>query len=161
MQKISYKILKDEDFYNLFVDYDLKDPYIAFKDIAKRIKYFNNQDIIPHYWNGNATYYYICAFSENKVIGILKFKTGGQESIWNKGYKNWICFCSVDEDYRGKGIASKLSKILFAFAKGHSYNVLSSGYSEIGFLKLKPLFAKYAEQYKIDWCDNHTEPEFD
>lgn len=156
---ICYRILTGQELYNYLVDYNADDPWYNFEPTAKRIKYFVTNDIVPN-WS-NTEHYFFCAFHNDEIIGMLKLKTGGNDSIFYKGYKNWICMLSVDQRYRSQGIARKLSDMLFNFAQKEGINILTLGYSKDGFNYLKPIFARDAAKYGVDFMDDKDHPEFD
>ena len=51
--------------------------------------------------------------------------------------------------------------MLFSFAKENNLNVLTSGYSKLGFNRLKYVFRRYADIYEVDFKDDKDKPEFD
>ena len=156
---LCYRIMTGQELYDWLVDYNADDPWYKFELTKDRIKYFVTNDIVPQ-WS-NTEHYFFCAFHNDEIIGMLKLKTGGNDSICYSGYKNWICMISVDERYRAQGIASTLSDMLFNFASKQGINILTSGYSKEGFKKLKPLFARDAAKYGVDFMDDKDHPEFD
>lgn len=155
---ITYKILTGEQLYNYLVDYNNDDPCYKFDEIKERLRYFDETDIVAHY--GDSEHYFFIAFYNDKIVGFLKLKTGGNASLGYPDYKNWICSCSVDKEYQGIGIARELSKMMFEFAKERKINILTSGYTKEGFARLKPMFKKYSEMYNVDFKDDRDEPEF-
>jgi GNAT superfamily N-acetyltransferase len=154
----TYKVLTGTELYNYLVDYNNDDPFYKFSEIKERIKYFVSNDIVAHY--GDSEHYFFIAIEDDKIIGMLKLKTGGNDSFRYTCYKNWICSCDVDKEYQGQGIASELSKMMFEFAKEKYLNILTSGYTQQGFEKLKPMFKRYAKLYNVDFKDDKNEVEY-
>jgi len=157
---ITYMILTGQELYDYLVDYNAEDPWYKFEEIAKRIKYFVSNDIVPQFAPHDQEHYFFCALDNEKIVGMLKLKTGGNDSLGYPGYKNWISSCSVDPEYQGQRIASVLSDMLFNFANKQGINILTSGYTKQGFEKLKPIFARDAMKYEIDFMDDKNHPEF-
>ncbi len=101
-------------------------------------KYFDLKHIQDH---KNDKFYPIIK-SENKIVGL-------SELLKDPFLKNnlWIQFISVDENEQGKGYASKLAREIFDFAEQNGYSLEASHYTEDGFLKLRPVFEKLANEY--------------
>jgi|WetSurMetagenome_2_1015567.scaffolds.fasta_scaffold470573_2 GNAT superfamily N-acetyltransferase len=160
MDNFTYKIMTGQQLYDSLVDYSNDDAWHKFEPLKKRIRYLGT-DIVPNYFcKKNYEHYFFTAFENDKIIGMLKLKTGGEDSYGYPGYKNWISFCSIDKDYRGKGISVILIDMLFKFAKEKNINILTSGYSDLGFYRLKKNFALYAEKYGVDFKDDREKAEF-
>jgi ribosomal protein S18 acetylase RimI-like enzyme len=151
---ITYKIFKGEELYELCVDYNKERPYEKLDDLVERIHYFNGECSPSYGFKKDTEFNYFCAMDEDKIVGMLKFKTGGSESLWNPGYNNWVSFISVDPEYRNRGIAKKLIRMLFEFANENKYSVLQSRYSDDGLKYIKKEFNKVASEYDIDFKDS-------
>jgi GNAT superfamily N-acetyltransferase len=159
---ISYIIFTGQELYNFLIDYKAEDPRYKFDETKSRLKYFVTKDIVPgDFAPKDQEHYFFCAIEgENKIVGILKLKTGGFASMSYPEYKNWISSCSVDKDYQGQGIARKLVEMMFHFATEKNINILTSGYTDEGFKKLKHVFKRYADIYGVDFKDNHDRATF-
>jgi GNAT superfamily N-acetyltransferase len=155
---IVYKVLTGAELYNYLIDYNNDDHMYKFSEIKERIKYFVINDIVADF--GNGEHYFFIAIEDDKIVGMLKLKTGGNDSFRYADYKNWICSCCVDKEYQGQGISSELSKMMFEFAKEKDLNILTSGYTQQGFEKLKPMFKRYAQLYNVDFKDDRNKVEY-
>lgn len=159
---IEYKTLKDQQLYNLYVDYDLNNPWEKLEQSElNNIKYYDSKDLFPYMVTDENNYHiYFCAFNKNKIIGMLKLKVGGHSSCFHNGWKNWVCFISINEKFQSKGISRNLIKMMYKYAKQNNLNILMSGYSELGFQRIKKIFAEESKNYNVDLLDDRTEPEF-
>jgi GNAT superfamily N-acetyltransferase len=157
----TYKIMTGRKLYDYLIDRNSKNPGHKFEEIKNRIKFFSSKDMIGGcFCPEDEINYFFVAFDDDKIVGMIKLKTGGNCSYGYPEYKNWISYCSVDSNYQGQGIARELAEILFKFAKEHNFNILTSGYTEDGFKKLKPMFAKLSLLYDVDFMDDREYPEF-
>jgi GNAT superfamily N-acetyltransferase len=158
--ELCYMILTGEELYKYLVDYNNDDPFYMFPILKERLRFFSGRDLVSNHNNSEEHYYY-CAFNNEKIVAILKLKTGGFDSMWHKGWCNWLCYCSVDTDYKGQGISKILVEMMFKFAKEKNINILGSGYTKEGFDRLKPVLARYAKKYGVDFLDDREKPEYD
>lgn len=158
---MEFKILKDKELYEMYLDYSLDDPWERFNEI-KGIKYFNGNDLFPYMPKDENNYHiYFCAFEDSKIVGMIKLKVGGESSFRAEGWKNWVCFISIIDSFQGKGISRKLIQMMYQYAKEKNLNILMSGYSELGFERVKKIFAEESKNYNVDLLDDRDRPEFD
>lgn len=100
-KKIEYRYLKDKELYNLYVDFNLDDPWEKFNEIEK-LKYFKVNDLFPYNSKDDSHYHiYFCAFLNDKIIGMLKLKVGGNHHfvmiIGRIGYVLYLYFLNFKE----------------------------------------------------------------
>ena len=150
------KLLKDRELYD-FLNND--DPDVAtemFKDFHRRIKY--SVRVMPE--NDSEVFYYFCAFDNEKIVGVLKLRVGNQGSISYPNCKNWMMHLSIDLDYQGKGYSKLLIEECMKFCKENNLDILMSGYSDIGWQRIRSNFHKFAEKYSVKLIDEKEKPEF-
>ena len=144
---ITYKTFKS---FELLV-YLRDELEIEIDDLSDRLKFLSFNTLCES--NGQENYFF-AAFEDNKIIGVLKLKTKGKDSLRFPNYYNWLTLCSVDKDYRQQGISKKLLNMLFDFLKDNNFDhLLSSGYTENGFAYLEPQLVKLSGEYNIDFKD--------
>jgi len=159
-KKIEYRYLKDKELYNLYVDFNLDDPWEKFNEIEK-LKYFKVNDLFPYNSKDDSHYHiYFCAFLNDKIIGMLKLKVGGESSFRYDNWKNWVCFISILPEFQGNHISRKLIQMMYQYAKEKNLNILMSGYSEDGFNKVKKIFNEESKNYNVSLLDDRNEIEF-
>lgn len=145
---LDFKIMTTEEIYNLLIDYNNKEnPFHKIDKIRDNLKYFSLNESY-----GEKNYFFI-ALKNKKIVGYLKLKTEGTESMCYPTFKNWICAFSVIEQCRGQGIAKKLIEQCFVFLKEKNLNhLLQSGYTKDGY-KLRNFFLNMSLKYKINFLD--------
>jgi GNAT superfamily N-acetyltransferase len=149
---ITVKVFTDAELYELLVDRDAENPWKRF-DSLNGIKYFDSDNIFPYLSKEDEKHIYFCLMHKNKIVGMIKLKVGGTESLFHTGWKNWICFVSILPEYQGKGISRKLIQAMFKYAKEKNLNILSSGYSSEGFLKIRKVLREESKNYSVDFLD--------
>jgi hypothetical protein len=144
---ITYKTFKSFELLSYLQD----ELEVKINDLSNRLKFLSYNSLCES--NGQENFFFT-AFENNKLIGILKLKTKGNDSLRFPNYYNWLSLCSVDENYKHQGISKKLLNMLFEFLKNNELNhLLSSGYTESGFLYLEPQLVKLSAKYNIDFKD--------
>lgn len=121
---------------------DEYDPrFQNYKDGGK-FKYLSSDD-----FNSNEVRFFI--IKENDlVVGLAHIrKSPYTENTW------WLSYLSIDKDYQNKGYASKLTDYIFKWFNKNNLNFETSSYTEEGMIKLKPLFNKLAQKYKVKFID--------
>jgi len=161
MSNFKYMMLSYDELYD-FIDDNLNDnldDFIAYmKSVRQRIKYFRGEEF--NFSMSDIVNYFACCFDDDLLVGVVKLKTGGSESVWHPGYKNWLSYVSVDPDYKNKGIATKLLDLTFKFAAEKKINVLMSGYTQEGWDYIRDKVHLFAKEYNVDLCDDVDGPEF-
>lgn len=136
---------------NIHKFFGCHDNYNGFKFIVSNIKNeFKYGD--PLFESGYNDHIYFLAIDYNKLIGVLKFKIGGQDSCSNPGFKNWICFIEVHKNYRNQGIGKKLREMLFKHCADNNLNILSSGFTLLGHKYNLKGYIELAKKYKIEYA---------
>jgi len=144
---IQYKTFESWDLMRYLRD-ELK---INIEDLSEDIDYLTMNSLSEQ--NGQKNFYFT-AFDGNKIVGVLKLKTEGSDSLRNPGYYNWLSFCSVSKEYRGLGISENLIKNMFDFmTKKGIKDLLASGYTESGLKYLEPKLEKYSKKNNINFKD--------
>jgi GNAT superfamily N-acetyltransferase len=129
-------------------------------ELVQRLKFYDGQ-VVPHYSHKDTQYVWFIAFDDNKIVGMLKYKTGGVESSEQPNYCNWMHFVVVDKEYEGLGIATQLINLLFLYANLSKLSILQSAYTQVGWDRIRKVFKRVAERYPgVDFRDVHTEPKF-
>lgn len=153
--KITYEVLTIDGMYERFLDHKSKDPYKKIKELSKEIKYL-------HF--GNESYHtsnkFFCAFIDEELVGIAKLRLGGEDSLSQPGWNNWIGFISVRKGYFGKGIGRGLVEELFKYAGENQFSILTSGYSLRGWVHLRKHIHMFAAIYGVELNDPETRPKF-
>lgn len=67
----------------------------------------------------------------------------------------WLSYLCVDPNFEGNGYASILADKMFEWFKENNLQFETSRYTEIGFVKLKPLFNKLAQKYNVPFIDKN------
>lgn len=65
----------------------------------------------------------------------------------------WLSYLCVDPLYEHKGYATILAEYIFKWYKQHGLQFETSSYTEIGYIKLKPLFNRLALKYNVNFID--------
>jgi GNAT superfamily N-acetyltransferase len=119
-------------------------------DIEEKFKYGNC--FFEDSFFSKSKHIYFLAIENEKIVGIIKFKTKGEDSLSHPGFKNWICFIEVRKDYRNKGIATVLKEMLFNYCSENNLNVLSSGFTMLGYKYNLKGYIELAKKYNIEYC---------
>lgn len=151
--KIIYR--EGEELYNDLVNYEAEDPFLKLEEVAEKFKYFNG-NTSPNFSFKGEKFHFIVLLDNNKnIVGIIKVKTGGQESAMNPGHKDWLSFIEVLPEYRGKGYAKKMYTHLFQKLKELGYSkLLMSGYTKDG-IKLRDWLIEEAKKFGIEITDKN------
>lgn len=152
IKDLTFKVFTDAELYELLIDRNAKNPWKRF-DSLNGIKYFRPDDIFPYLAKEDEKHIYFCSMHKNKIVGMIKLKVGGTESLFHTGWKNWICFISILPEYQGKGISRKLIQAMFKYAKEKKLNILSSSYSNEGFIKIRKVLREESKNYSVDFLD--------
>jgi len=153
---ICYDIKFEEDFHRTVkTDWNTNgifDPEF----MNKKMKYCSKDTIFGHGW-GQPNRHFIYAYEGTKIVGVLKIKIKGEDSCGNPGFCNWVDYITVDPDYKNKGIATTLIKMMFEYLKekGETH-MLASGYSTFGFHFLRNKLNTLAKEYSINFKDEDT-----
>jgi GNAT superfamily N-acetyltransferase len=144
-QAVSFKVLvlNQEKLSELFDGVDCS-------QVMSRIKYFHISDF--DYYEKRAVFF--IAKTEELIIGIAKIHPS-HDDVQIKGSAPWVAisYLSVDEEYRGHGVASSLNEAIFQYAAENKLKLSSSSYSESGAKHLKPMNYRLAEKYGVDFKD--------
>lgn len=136
------KILSSNEMYQLFENN---------KNLEEDIQYLCRNNIFPR---GNQELFFFCLFIKEEVVGVLKLKTKGCESLSAPGFYNWLSFLSIKEFYHGHGYSKILLNELFKFMKINKLDhLLSSGYTESGFNRLRKNLIELSEFNNIKFKD--------
>jgi hypothetical protein len=111
-----------------------------------------NKLMIP--WSCKHIYFTAININKNQIIGLAKLHIGNNDSFCHPGYKNWISYVSVNSNYYGNRIGSKLLAMMFVYLKENNLNVCSSEYTVRGFVHLQPVIEKLAIKYNVDLSDH-------
>lgn len=109
---------------------------INYKDIASRIQFF-------HHMNARDEFHISCEIDE-KIIGLV-----GLQQNPNSGQENmiWIKFCSVDPDFRNKGIATSLMQRATKWALKNEKLLKPSSYTDDGEKYLSRIVDRLKDEY--------------
>jgi hypothetical protein len=145
---IKYLILDHEQFYESLGGYD---DYDAFKMKLNKMKdsFKYGNGIFDSTMND---YIYFIAMDNDEVVGILKFKIGGQDALDVSEFKNWICFIDIAYGYRNKKIAGMLCDLLFSYCQQHELNVLASGFTLLGHKYIMKKMVKSAIKNNVEFA---------
>lgn len=152
-------MFRDKELYDFLTDFNLEDPWEKVKELEGRIKYFS--EIMPSGYGTGEVFYFFCLMDGEKIVGMLKLRVGENASLRYPDWKNWISFLSIDEGYRGRSCSKLLIEECMKFCKEENFDVLMSGYSKLGWERLRANFRKYADKYSVKMLDDKEQPEFD
>lgn len=151
---ISYEILEGEELYEKLTDFNNLDYYSAKLSSAKDRLYYFDGGCAPSCFDGSK-YIFFCAFHNDLLVGMLKFKVGGHASIWHPSYKNWVSHISIDRNYKNRKIGTELINMLFEYAEKMNYNILQSAYSKEGKEYISKVFIRVSEKHpNVDFKDD-------
>lgn len=125
------------------------------KNLDNDIRYFSYRDLNRNQNDNGNRIYYCVLFNRNKIIGLSKL----QES--NLANNFWICYISINEKYRLKGYSSLLLDCLFRWASESGYSLETSGYSKLGYARLKHQLKMYSDKYCVELIDDQEYPKFE
>jgi GNAT superfamily N-acetyltransferase len=97
-------------------------------------------------------YMFFLAIDNDMIVGVLKFKYGGHDSLGNPGFANWVCFTEVIKEYRNKGIGYELKRMLFDYCHKNNMNILSSGFTLLGHKYSLKGYIDLAHEYGVEYC---------
>lgn len=152
VENLIFKVFEDAELYELLIDRNAKNPWKRFEAL-KKIKYFSD-DIFPYLAKKDEKNIYFCSMHKDKIVGIIKLKVGGDESLFYAGWKNWICYVSILPEYQNKGISRKLIQLMFKYAKEKKIKILSSSYTSEGFKKIRKVLREESKNFGVDFLDN-------
>ena len=110
-------------------------------------KYFDNRIDFLEIEN----VYFFTLFIDGKLIGLAHIRKSPH--IHNT---YWLSYLSILNEYENMGYGSKLSEYIFKWFCENNLQFETSSYSEIGYLKLKPLFNKLSKKYSVQFIDKET-----
>jgi len=122
---------------------------LTIKEMISLNEDFDNWDILNYNTiTSNNEAFFFCLFDKNILIGFVKIKINGVESIRSPGFFNWLSFIEVRKDFQRKGFSKKIIFNLFDFLVENNYShLLISSYTEEG-LFLDKYFKKMQNKYK-------------
>lgn len=125
--------------------------YSVFEEQKLDIEYLCQNNIFPI---GDQELFFFCLYKNEKIIGVLKLKTKGSESLSSPGFYNWLGFISIKEEFQGLGFSKLLLRSLFEFLKERKFDhLLSSGYSEKGYNSLRKELFSLSKEFEILFKD--------
>lgn len=104
-------------------------------------KYFFVQDLINP--TKSEMYYPVV-----KVDGVIA-AMGKLEKDPYKKDNFWLSFVSVDPEYQGKHLATKVCEEVMQFSVQHKNTLELSFFTEVGYLKLSPVIHRLVEKYDV------------
>ena len=119
------------------------------QSVFDRIRFLSRREF--SYWDLEKETYYIVLFENSKIIGVAKIGYYPIDSNHEKDFS--IPFFSIDKEYRNQGYSHVLADKLFETAKEKGLDIRTSTYTYVGYLKLKPLFNKYADKHGVIFTD--------
>lgn len=129
---------------------NLSDPYFNYHYLSNRLRFFKHE--IPNNII-NEEFHYFCVEKNNEIIAVLKLKEGGNYSLKNNKYNNWISYISVNKDFKNKGYSKILIEECFKYLKKNKKEILVSGYTKEGFQKLKKTIKDMSKKYEVNYSD--------
>jgi GNAT superfamily N-acetyltransferase/predicted nucleotidyltransferase len=116
----------------------------------KRLKYFNPNDL-QHEIS-------FVALEGKKIVAVA----GIERSPYDKEPVFWIKHISVDPEYQGQRLASRLADSIFDYAKKNNAILQRSNYTKMGRERLEPLFQKLQKKYpSVEFRKPHDERDFE
>jgi len=147
---MTYKYLGQEDMETYFNEHEeeVKLDYLCWNTI----------------FSGKGQNHFFCAFDKERLVGVLKLRTG-QETRYFPGVYTALNFVSVNSEYKGQSIATKLFKMVAEYAdkeeikligmtdydpegKASIPKILRKLNSKVSFLERKETLAEHEEQLK-------------
>ena len=113
----------------------------------KELNYF------PSFSYGD-TNHWLVALSGKKIVGCIKLRLGGENSILNTGYSKWVSYVTVHRDHRKQGISKKLLRYMFEHCSRHGIaDVLGSSYTKEGETCLKHQIEPLCKEFpEVKYC---------
>lgn len=136
----NFKVFTADEFKKLYSN----DPRFILKiDGGKKaFKYYQYSD-----YNDEPKIYFFGLEIDNVLVALGHIR---QTKNINQYKLSYLC---VDALYEGKGYASMLAENIFKWFSKNNYTFETTKYTEIGFIKLKPLFNKLAQKYNVNFID--------
>lgn len=141
-----------ENIDNVEIDIYTSDEFLnkyrnQLKNFSSDFKYYSKNDID---FFGNTVYFFTITILD-KVIGLAHIRK-------NPHIDNtyWLSYLSIAKEYENKGYASMLSRYIFKWFSDNNLQFETSSYTDSGFIKLKPLFNKLANEYSVSFIDKDT-----
>ncbi len=92
--------------------------------------------------------YFFVLYIGDKMVGLAHIR---KSPYINKTY--WLSYLSILSKFENKGYASKLTEYIFKWFSDNELQFETSSYTEVGYLKLKPLFNKLSKLYNVKFID--------
>lgn len=106
----------------------------------KRIRFFSE-----HLLSGQVTF---SAILGGEVVGLAGAYYNETPGVLD------LCYVSVDERHRGKGVGSQLANALVSCARAGGYRAIAcSGYSPLGLTRLRPVLVRLCAEAKVKLRD--------
>lgn len=149
---VNVELLNKEELTNLIYG---KSGVPILKDLEKRIRFFNyHEDLINPPKTGEVCF--VTLFDNKKIIGLIKlYKSPYVENTF------WINYFSIDENYRDFKYSLLMMKKMFEFAKERNIDLESSGYTSMGWDRVREKLHEMSEEYGVTLIDNRNRPEFE
>lgn len=161
IENLTFKTLEDSELYEMYIDRNTEDPWYKLDQLkTENFKYFKGENIFPYLPASDEKHIFFCAIDNDKIIGLIKLKIGGKDSLYYPGWKNWICFIDILPEYQGNGISRKLTQMMFKYAEINSLDILTSGYTKEGFERVKKIFNEESKNYNVKFLDDRDRVEF-
>lgn len=89
---------------------------------------------------------HVVLYLDGRIVGI----SGLQVNPYNED-ELWVQHVSIEEDYRGRGLASRLVEAVYAYALEHKKKVTPSSFTQLG-QRLKHVFERLDAQHPEVAC---------
>lgn len=116
----------------------------------RRLYYFSE----PSIWDNDRVIYFFY-YVDDLIVGNLTFRKPPIDQ--NTPDLLWMSSVSVDPSYRNMGIATKLVKSAFTWAKQSNYYILSSSYEPDGLKYLKHIQRRISNEISIRFIDKERD----
>lgn len=92
---------------------------------------------------------------KNTVAGAIVITKSSQETHNGTGAKSWVCGIGVNENYTKQKLSRKLINEMFKVCENVGIDKIEqSSYTDIGKVKVKPLFEEIEKQYpRVQFID--------
>lgn len=148
-ENIDIGIVDGSEMYDIFMPLFTKEKTrggvpVYKEDEYKSLRYFLDDLNYSIYNYSDVLYAYV--IKDGALIAVSK--------VMKTSSGQWaIAYTEVREDYRNQGYASKLMESLFDFAHKHNMDLVSTAYTKLGYIKLKPLTEKLAKKYNVNYIE--------
>jgi GNAT superfamily N-acetyltransferase len=145
------KTLTLDELNNIIYDHgQIKPKYI---ENLRHIKYFYDSDLDKYLEPDNI---FITLFDDDDLIGLIKLQYSGENNIF------WLQYFSINPEYQGFKLSKLMINELISFCKKHDISIEMSGYTKLGFERIKNQLAKEFKNNNLTLIDiNHDKPEYE